>query len=91
MLLAEYFKLQGRGAKAALARVCKAHPPDVRDWETGARQVPDKRAPAIEKATGGAVPCEVLCPEVTWVRKPDPLWPHPEGRPLADYCPEESA
>lgn len=39
----------------------------------------------IERATGGAVSADFLRPDITWVRVPDPAWPHPGGRPLVDH------
>lgn len=38
----------------------------ISQWKTGARQVPAERCPAIERATGGAVRCEDLRPDVDW-------------------------
>jgi DNA-binding transcriptional regulator YdaS (Cro superfamily) len=35
-------------------------------WGTGKRQVPAEHCPAIERATGGAVRCEDLRPDVEW-------------------------
>lgn len=41
-------------------------PVAVSQWKTGARVVPAERCPAIERATGGAVRCEDLRPDVDW-------------------------
>ena len=38
----------------------------VNQWANGVRQVPAERCPAIERATGGAVRCEDLRPDVEW-------------------------
>ena len=38
----------------------------VNQWVNGVRQVPAERCPAIERATGGAVRCEDLRPDVEW-------------------------
>jgi len=38
----------------------------VNQWSNGVRQVPAERCPAIERATGGAVRCEDLRPDVEW-------------------------
>lgn len=38
----------------------------VNQWANGVRQVPAERCPAIERATGGAVRCEELRPDVEW-------------------------
>ena len=35
-------------------------------WGTGKRQVPAEHCPAIGRATGGAVRCEDLRPDVEW-------------------------
>lgn len=51
---------------------------------TGRRPTPPDRCPPIERATAGRVTCEVLRPDVTWQRVPDPDWPHPAGRPCID-------
>lgn len=40
---------------------------------------------AIEEASAGEVTCDSLRPDIVWVRVPDPLWPHPGGRPLVDH------
>lgn len=45
----------------------------VNQWVNGVRQVPAERCPAIERATGGAVRCEDLRPDVDWgVLRGDP-------------------
>lgn len=51
---------------------------------TGRRTAPIERCPGIERALQGAATVEQLRPDVRWVRVPDPDWPHPQGRPLAD-------
>lgn len=38
----------------------------VYQWAGGSRQVPAERCPDIEAATGGAVTCEELRPDVSW-------------------------
>ncbi|MCL2656846.1 MAG: helix-turn-helix domain-containing protein [Betaproteobacteria bacterium] len=35
-------------------------------WRDGKRRLPAERCPAIERATGGAVTCEELRPDVDW-------------------------
>lgn len=69
------------GGPAAVARMLGIKAPSVIGWRG---RIPDKRCPAIERATNGAWLCEVLCPEVIWSRIPDPTWPHPAGRPVID-------
>lgn len=67
--------------------------PDRRNvwpWTGLGRALPPEKAPALEKATGlkgEIVSVERLCPAASWVRVPDPAWPHPEGRPCLDVAP----
>lgn len=49
-----------------LAKAIGAHPVLVSQWASGTRRVPAERCPAIERATGGAVRCEDLRPDVDW-------------------------
>lgn len=50
----------------ALADAIGVPAPLVSQWATGVRRVPAGRCPAIERATGGAVRCEDLRPDVDW-------------------------
>jgi DNA-binding transcriptional regulator YdaS (Cro superfamily) len=84
MKLNEY--LEDRGAVNQLATAIHVPAALVSQWKTGARPVPEDRCPAIEHATEGAVTCEELRPDVSWVRVPDATWPHPGGRPLVDHA-----
>jgi DNA-binding transcriptional regulator YdaS (Cro superfamily) len=68
------------GGPTAVARMCGIAPPSVIGWA----RIPTDRCAQIERATEGAVTCEEMRPDVTWVRIPDPEWPHPLGRPLLD-------
>ena len=52
------------GSQAALAKACGVAPALVYQWLRGLRQVPTERCPAIEQATGGAVTCEELRPDL---------------------------
>lgn len=54
-------------------------------WVTGARQLPEDRAPAVEFWTDFAVPVETSCPGTRWVRVRHPDWPN--GKPLIDKSP----
>ena len=56
---------QKRGRASSLGRALVITPVLVSQWASG-RQVPAERCPAIEKATGGAVTCEELRPDVDW-------------------------
>ena len=49
-----------------MARALGVTPPTVHQWQTGRRPVPAERCPDIERATGGAVRCEDLRPDVDW-------------------------
>ena len=71
MNLTNYFEREGRGAAMRLAKTIGAFNSDVSDWSKGLRKVPAERCPEIEQATGGAVRCEDLRPDVLWsvVRK----------------------
>lgn len=64
MKLTDYLSKPGAGNQ--LARDAGIHPVLISQWKTGARQVPAERCPAIERATGGAVRCEDLRPDVDW-------------------------
>ncbi len=46
----------------------------VSQWASGVKAVPAERCPEIERATGGAVTCEELRPDIAWdvLRKPEP-------------------
>jgi len=54
------------GGLSALARLLGVAPPTVSQWASGVRPIPAERCPAIERATGGAVMCEELRPDVDW-------------------------
>ena len=70
--------------------------PDRRNvwpWTSLSRPLPPEKAPALELATGRkgkTVPVELLCPTASWVRVPDPNWPHPNGRPCLDLAVSEA-
>jgi DNA-binding transcriptional regulator YdaS (Cro superfamily) len=54
------------GSQAALAAALGVKQPTISEWLRGDRQVPAERCPDIERATGGAVRCEELRPDVDW-------------------------
>jgi DNA-binding transcriptional regulator YdaS (Cro superfamily) len=58
--------LEPRGRVNDLAALIGAPSALVSQWKTGVRKVPAERCPAIERATGGAVRCEDLRPDVDW-------------------------
>ncbi len=51
---------------ACLAETIGISPVLVSQWRNGHRPIPAERCPAIERATGGAVRCEELRPDVDW-------------------------
>jgi len=84
MKLHDYFQ-QGNVRKSDLARAIGAHPVTMSQWAAESRRVPAEHCPAIERATGGAVRCEDLRPDVDWTflrnttpePPPAPSRPHP--------------
>ena len=72
------------GGPTLVARMLGIKPPSVISW--GGR-VPTDRCPAIERAVDARVTCEVMRPDVAWIRVPDRDWPHPLGRPCIDVEP----
>ncbi len=64
MDLTTYLEIPRSGA--ALARALGVRQVMVSQWRRGIKQVPAERCPAIERATGGAVRCEDLRPDVDW-------------------------
>ena len=65
MNLHDYF-LSGVKRQSELAKEVRAHPVLISQWASGKRRVPAEYCPAIERATGGAVRCEDLRPDVDW-------------------------
>lgn len=65
MNLAEYVD-QAPGRQTAIALSIGCQPQLVWQWSRGVRRVPAERCPEIERATGGAVRCEELRPDVAW-------------------------
>jgi DNA-binding transcriptional regulator YdaS (Cro superfamily) len=54
------------GSQTELARRCGVKQQHVWKWLHELRAVPAERAIAIEIATGGAVTCEQLRPDIRW-------------------------
>ena len=80
------------GAQTRLAKQINAQPQLVWQWANGVKPVPADRCASIERASGGQVPCEVMRPDLIWVRVPDAEWVwHTEGRPLLDLAADKSA
>ena len=79
-----------RGRQAWLARQLERTEAQVSQWcaapgSTNWRQVPADMCPAIERETGGEVPCEELRPDLTWRRVEDRAWKWcRRGKPLLD-------
>lgn len=85
MQLSEFLKGE-RGRPAVLAAKIGVSASLVVQWGNG-KPISPERAPSVECATAGAVPCEQQRPDITWHRVPDAEWPwHPEGRPLIDVA-----
>jgi DNA-binding transcriptional regulator YdaS (Cro superfamily) len=85
MSLRSHIEQQPRGTSAAIARAIGVHAVTLSQWVNGVKPVPADRCPAIERETRGGVTCEMLRPDVDWVRIPDAAWPwHTQGRPLID-------
>jgi DNA-binding transcriptional regulator YdaS (Cro superfamily) len=74
-----------RGNAARLARALAVPPVLISQWATGARPIPEDRAPALEFETEFQVTVETMCPNTRWQRVPDPAWPN--GKPLIDKTP----
>lgn len=65
MNLDAYLSEPGRVALHLAAEI-DVPAPLISQWRHGTRQVPAERCPDIERATGGAVTCEELRPDVDW-------------------------
>ena len=65
MRLIDYV-IQRRGVRTELAAALSVPQILVSQWALEQRRVPAERCPAIERATGGAVRCEELRPDVDW-------------------------
>lgn len=65
MQLSEYVD-QAHGRQSAIAGAIDSQPQLVWQWSRGIRRVPAEKCPLIERATGGAVTCEELRPDVAW-------------------------
>lgn len=80
------------GGLGKLAKLLK-HRSSTRvcNWRT--RGVPEDECADVEFAVKGAVTCEKLRPDVTWVRVADANWPHPKGCParISPRKPQASA
>ena len=74
------------GNAAAFAKQMGVTPGMVSQWINRRRPVAHDWCAAIERATQGAVTVEVLRPDASWSRIPDPAWPHPAGRPVIDVA-----
>ena len=57
---------QRRGLATAIGRSICVSPVLISQWANHIRNVPAGRCPDIEAATGGAVTCEELRPDVNW-------------------------
>ena len=79
------------GSQAALAKALGVKQPTISEWLRGDRQVPAERCPDIERATGGAVRCEELRPDVSWGVLREQFVPDaPEANGLTKFPAEEA-
>lgn len=74
-----------RGVAARLARALNVPPVLISQWASGARPIPEDRAPSLEFETDFEVLVETMCPNTRWHRVPHPDWPF--GKPLMDKTP----
>lgn len=74
--------VQDLGGPTAVSRIVGLSVPTVHGW----KKIPEHHCPAIEKARGGDITVELMRPDISWSRVPDPEWPHPEGRPVIDVA-----
>lgn len=58
--------LKRRGSCVEIANKLGVRSVMLSQWRYGIKQVPAERCIAIEKATGGAVRCEELRPDIDW-------------------------
>jgi DNA-binding transcriptional regulator YdaS (Cro superfamily) len=58
--------LKNKESAVALAKKLKLAPSLLSQWRNKVRPVPAERCPAIERATGRAVTCEEMRPDVDW-------------------------
>lgn len=65
MTLLEFVKKK-RGRINEIAQKINIKPIAISRWALGRRQVPADRCPDIEQATGGAVTCEEMRPDINW-------------------------
>lgn len=72
--------------RAAVAQAVGLHEQYLYQCFTRRRRLPPEHAPAIERASGGSVTVEMLCPDVIWLRVADASWPNPCGRPCIDFA-----
>lgn len=86
MKMPDFIAGKPRGTSRSLAKAVGVTPVTMWQWINGVKPVPIDRCPDIEAATKGAVTCEELRPDATWVRVPaDWAW-HVAGRPLLDVA-----
>ena len=81
------------GGTSAVAAMFEIRPPSVSEWRE--KGIPQDKLARIaieaERASGGRLTCERICPAVQWRRVKDKAWPwHPQGKPLIDVLPVEA-
>jgi hypothetical protein len=77
--------------KAELALALRVSRAAVSQWFSKPCAVPMERCPDVERFSSGELHCEVMRPDLQWIRMPDAAWPwHPKGRPLLDVSAPKS-
>lgn len=84
--LKAYIKaLPGDSARRSFAERCGTSLGHIRNtFYDDTRALSPEVAVAIERESDGAVPCEMVRPDLAWIRIPDRRWPHRRGRPAHD-------
>lgn len=79
------------GTQAELARRIAATTAQIDQWKKGDRPIPAMRCESIEIASGGAVKCEDLRPDVEWTRGVDGRAFYRESRVMRSEHSSEAA
>ena len=53
-------------------------------YASGKKLPGPRTAASLERETAAKVPCEDTRPDLSWLRVPDPEWPHSAGRPVLE-------
>jgi hypothetical protein len=81
----ELKSLPDEAAREAFAVRCGSSLGHLRNVMYGLRTCAEELGVALERESGGALPCELVCPGIRWHRIKDAAWKwHPKGRPVID-------